>query len=154
MHAIAAKAIAFFEALQPEFTVYQKAVLENAAVLAAELKLHGLRIVSGGTDNHLLLVDLTPTGITGKVAQDALEATGILVNRNAIPFDPKPPRISSGIRLGTPAVTTRGMGTREIKQIASLIIKVLSDLDSGKVKKEVRQQVAALCQRFPIPGMD
>ena len=154
MHAIAAKAIAFFEAMQPEFTTYQKAVLENAAVLAAELKLHGLRIVSGGTDNHLILVDLTPTGITGKAAQEALEATGILVNRNAIPFDPRTPQVSSGIRLGTPAITTRGMGTKEIRQVASLTMKVISNLDNEKVKKEVSQQVAALCQRFPIPGME
>ena len=154
MHAIAAKAIAFFEAMQPEFTTYQKAVLENAAMLASELKLHGLRIVSGGTDNHLILVDLTPTGITGKAAQEALEATGILVNRNAIPFDSRPPQISSGIRLGTPAITTRGMGTKEIKQLASLLTKVLSNLANEKVKKEVSQQVAVLCQRFPIPGME
>lgn len=153
MHAIAAKAIAFFEAMQPEFITYQKAVLKNAAVLAAELKLHGLRIVSGGTDNHLILVDLTPTGITGKAAQDTLEATGILVNRNAIPFDLKPPQITSGIRLGTPAITTRGMGMKEVKQIASLIIQVLSDIDNEKVRKEASEQVDALCQRFPIPWM-
>ncbi len=154
MHAIAAKAIAFFEAMQLNFTTYQKAVLENAAVLAAELQKQGLRIVSGGTDNHIVLVDLTPTGTTGKDAQEALEATGILVNKNAIPFDTRPPQISSGIRLGTPAITTRGMSIKETKEIASLVINVLSNMDNEKVKKEVSQQVVALCQRFPVPEMD
>jgi len=154
MHAIAAKAVAFFEAMQPDFTTYQKAVLENASVLATELQKQGLRIVSGGTDNHLVLVDLTPTGTTGKDAQEALESTGILVNKNAIPFETRPPQISSGIRLGTPAITTRGMDTEEIKEIASLIIKVLSHIDNEKVKTEVSEQVVALCKRFPIPGID
>jgi len=154
MHAIAAKAITFFEAMQPEFTSYQKAVIENAAVLAAELQQHGLRLISGGTDNHLILVDLTPTGITGKTAQAALEAAGILVNRNAIPFDPKPPQVASGFRLGTPAVTTRGFGTQEMKQIASLITKVLSHIGDKKTEKEATEQVASLCHRFPTPGVD
>ena len=154
MHAIAAKAIAFFEAMQPEFTGYQKAVLENAAVLASELQQQGLRLVSGGTDNHLILVDLTQTGIDGKAAQEALEAAGILVNRNVVPFDPRPPQVTSGIRLGTPAVTTQGFGTQEMKQIASLITKVLSNSDNKKVQKEVSEQVASLCGRFPTPGID
>lgn len=154
MHVIAAKAIAFFEAMQPEFVDYQKAVIENARVLASELKNHGLRLVSGGTDNHLILVDLNPVGITGREAQDALEATGILVNRNAIPFDTRPPQIASGIRLGTPAVTSRGFGTKEMKQIASLILKVLSDPKNRKVQQEVREQVITMCRRFPAPGID
>jgi glycine hydroxymethyltransferase len=154
MHAIAAKAIAFFEAMQPEFTSYQKAVLENAAVLASELQQQGLRLVSGGTDNHLILVDLTQTGIDGKAAQEALEAAGILVNRNVIPFDPRPPQVASGIRLGTPAVTTQGFGTQEMKQIASLITKVLSNSDNKKAQKEVSEQVTSLCHRFPTPGID
>lgn len=154
MHVIAAKAIAFFEAMQPEFVDYQKAVIENARVLASELKSHGLRLVSGGTDNHLILVDLNPVGITGREAQDALEATGILVNRNAIPFDTRPPQIASGIRLGTPAVTSRGFGRGEMKQIASLILKVLSDPKNRKVQQEVREQVITLCRRFPAPGID
>lgn len=154
MHVIAAKAIAFFEAMQPEFVDYQKAVIENARVLASELKNHGLRLVSGGTDNHLILIDLNPAGITGREAQDALEATGILVNRNAIPFDTRPPQIASGIRLGTPAVTSRGFGTKEMKQIASLILKVLSDPKNRKVQQEVREQVITLCRRFPAPGID
>ncbi|MBM3182720.1 MAG: serine hydroxymethyltransferase [Chloroflexi bacterium] len=154
MHAIAAKAVAFFEALQPEFAKYQKAVLENASVLADELQKDGLRLVSGGTDNHIVLIDLTPKGITGREAQEALEATGILVNRNAIPFDTRPPQTASGIRLGTPAVTTRGLGKEEIKQVASLIKKVLSHLGDKKVQAEVKKEVAILCSRFPIPGID
>ena len=154
MHAIAAKAIALFEAQQPEFVTYQKAVLENAAVLAEELQGYGLRLVSGGTDNHMVLVDLTHKGTTGKAAQEALEAAGILVNRNAIPFDARPPQTASGIRLGTPAVTTRGFGKGEIKQVASLIKKVLSNLDEKKVQAEVKKEVVALCSRFPIPGID
>jgi glycine hydroxymethyltransferase len=154
IHAIAAKAVAFYEALQPEFIVYQKAVIENAAVLAQELQQAGLRIVSGGTDNHLMMVDLTSTGITGKQAQEALEAVGIVANRNAIPFDPRPPQIASGIRLGTPAVTTRGLGVKEIREVASLITKVLSSPDNETLRKQVSQQVASLCARFPVPAID
>jgi glycine hydroxymethyltransferase len=154
MHAIAAKAIAFFEAMQPEFATYQKAVLENARVLAAELQQQGLRLVSGGTDNHLILVDLTSTGITGITAQEALEAAGILVNRNSIPSDPRSPQITSGIRLGTPAITTRGLGYKEMKQIASFIIKVLSDPKDKKIQKEISEEVVAMCHRFPTPGID
>jgi glycine hydroxymethyltransferase len=154
MHAIAAKAIAFFEAMQPEFVTYQKAVLENARVLAAELQQQGLRLVSGGTDIHLILVDLTSTGITGITAQEALEAAGILVNRNSIPSDPRSPQITSGIRLGTPATTTRGLGSTEMKQIASFIIKVLSDPKDKKIQKEISEEVVAMCHRFPAPGID
>jgi glycine hydroxymethyltransferase len=154
MHAIAAKAVAFFEAMQPEFVSYQKAVLENAVVLAQELEQNGFRLVSGGTENHLVLVDLIKTGITGKIAQEALEAAGILVNRNAIPFDPKPPQVTSGIRLGTPAVTTRGFGVQEMRQIVSLITKVLSDPENKKLGKQVKEQVTAMCQKFPVPGID
>ncbi|OGN93844.1 MAG: serine hydroxymethyltransferase [Chloroflexi bacterium RBG_13_50_10] len=154
MHAIAAKAIAFFEAMQPDFITYQKAVLENAQVLAAELKQQGLRLISGGTDNHLILVDLTQTGITGIVAQEALEAAGILVNRNAIPSDPRPPQITSGIRLGTPAIATRGFGPKETKQIAAFIMKVLSNPEDKKIQKEVTEQVVAMCRRFPTPGIN
>jgi glycine hydroxymethyltransferase len=154
VHAIAAKAVAFFEAMQPEFVNYQKSVLRNSAVLAQELNQKGLRLVSGGTENHLVLVDLTTTGITGKVAQDALEAAGIIINRNAIPFDSRPPQVASGIRLGTPAVTTRGFGIQEIKQVAALIIKVLSDPDNISVRQQVREEVNSICQRFPVPGID
>ena len=151
MHAIAAKAVCFFEALQPNFFSYQRSVLENASTLATELKRHGFRLVSDGTDNHLLLVDLSPTGLSGKAAEEALEAAGILVNRNTIPFDTRPPQVTSGIRLGTPAVTTRGFGTNEIRQVVSLIVKVLSHPDNKKTKEEVRSEVKALCHHFPIP---
>ncbi|MGA7678048.1 MAG: serine hydroxymethyltransferase [Dehalococcoidia bacterium] len=154
IHAIAAKAIAFFEAMQPEFATYQKGVLENAQVLAVELKQHGLRLISGGTDNHLILIDLTPTGITGIAAQEALEASGILVNRNAIPDDPRPPQITSGIRLGTPAITTRGFGPKEIRQIASFIMKVLSNPEDKKIQKGIAEQVRSMCSHFPTPGID
>ena len=154
IHAIAAKAIAFFEAMQPEFATYQKAVLENAKVLATELQQHGLRLVSGGTDNHLILIDLTPTGITGIAAQEALEASGILVNRNAIPDDPRPPQITSGIRLGTPAITTRGFGPKEMRQIASFIMKVLSNPEDKKIQKGIAEQVVSMCRHFPTPGID
>ncbi len=150
MHVIAAKAVCFYEAMQPEFADYQRAVLDNALSLASELQRLGLRLVSGGTDNHLVLVDLTPTGVTGREAQEALEAAGIVVNRNAIPFDPRPPRIASGIRLGTPAVTTRGFGAEEMRQIASLIVTVISHIGNQRICQQVRQEVAELCHRFPL----
>ena len=153
MHIIAAKAVCFFEAMQPEFVDYQKSVLENARVLASELQRHRMRIVSGGTDNHIVLVDLSPQGISGKDAEEALEAVGISVNRNTIPFDPKPPRITSGIRLGTPALTTRGFGTEEMKRIASLIVKVLSPAVDKLAQEQVRQEVREMCQQFPIHGL-
>lgn len=153
MHIIAAKAVCFFEAMQPEFIDYQKSVLENARVLASELQRHGMRIVSGGTDNHIVLVDLSPQGMSGKDAEEALWAAGISVNRNTIPFDPKPPRITSGIRLGTPAVTTRGFGTEEMKRIASFIAKVLSPSGDKRAQKQIRQEVQEMCQEFPIPGL-
>jgi len=154
MHIIAAKAVCFFEAMQPEFVDYQKSVLKNARVFASELQRHGMRIVSGGTDNHLVLVDLSPQGINGKDAEEALWAAGISVNRNTIPFDPKPPRITSGIRMGTPAVTTRGFGTEEMKRIASLIAKVLSPSGDKRAQEQVRQEVREMCQQFPIPGLE
>jgi glycine hydroxymethyltransferase len=153
MHIIAAKAVCFFEAMQPEFVDYQKSVLENARVLASELQSYGMRIVSGSTDNHIVLVDLSPQGINGKDAEEALGAAGISVNRNAIPFDPKPPMITSGIRLGTPAVTTRGFSTEEMKRIASLIVKVLSPSGDKRAQEQVCQEVREMCQRFPIPGL-
>lgn len=151
MHVIAAKAVAFWEAMQPEFVAYQKKVLENAKVLAAELGRQGLRILTGGTDTHLILVDLTPAGVTGRQAEEALEAVGIVVNRNAIPFDSHPPQIASGIRLGTPAVTTRGFGVEEMKRLANLIIQVLSHLGEVKVYREVREEVGQMCRSFPLP---
>jgi len=153
MHIIAAKAVCFFEAMQPEFVDYQKAVLENARVLASELQTYGMRIVSGGTDNHIVAVDLSPQGISGNHAEQALGAAGISVNRNTIPFDSKPPLITSGIRLGTPAVTTRGFGIEEMKRIASLIVKVLSPSWDKRAQEQVRQEVREMCRQFPIPGL-
>ncbi|MGQ9546253.1 MAG: serine hydroxymethyltransferase [Dehalococcoidia bacterium] len=152
-HVIAAKAVCFFEAMQPEFVVYQKSVLENARVLASELQRQGIRIVSGGTDNHIVLVDLSSQGISGKDAEEALAAAGIAVNRNTIPFDPKPPLITSGIRLGTPAVTTRGFGVEEMKRVASLITTVLSHPADKHIQRRVRQEVQEMCRHFPIPGL-
>jgi glycine hydroxymethyltransferase len=153
MHIIAAKAVCFSEALQPEFVGYQKAVLANARVLASELQRYGMRIVSGGTDNHLVLVDLSPKGISGKDAEEALGAAGISVNRNAIPFDPKPPVITSGLRLGTAAVTTRGFGTEEMRRITALVVKVLSLSGDTRAQEQLRQEVREMCQQFPIPGL-
>ena len=153
MHIVAAKAVCFFEAMQPEFADYQKSVLNNARILASELQTNGIRIVSGGTDNHTVIVDLSPQGISGKDAELALWSAGISVNRNTIPFDPKPPAVTSGIRMGTPAVTTRGFGTGEMQRIASFIARVLSSSEDKRVQKQVRQEVRDMCQQFPIPGL-
>jgi glycine hydroxymethyltransferase len=153
MHIIAAKAVCFFEAMQPEFVDYQKSVLRNARVLASELQRYEMRVVSGGTDNHIVLVDVSPQGISGKDAEQALWSAGISVNRNTIPFDSKPPAITSGIRMGTPAVTTRGFGTEEMKRIASFIARLLSPSGERQAQKQVRQEVREMCQRFPIPGL-
>ncbi|MFC1965007.1 serine hydroxymethyltransferase [Chloroflexota bacterium] len=154
MHVIVAKAVAFHEAMQPEFVDYQRSVLDNALVLASELQRLGLRLVSGGTDNHLILVDITNTRVTGKEAEKALEAAGIVVNRNAIPFDPRPPRMTSGIRVGTPAVTTRGFGREEMKRITSLIVNIVNNISNQDVQEQVKQEVTEMCQRFPVPGID
>ncbi len=154
MHAIMAKAVAFHEAMQPDFVEYQRAILDNALTLASELGRQGLRLVSGGTDNHLVLVDITDTGVTGKQAEESLEIAGIIVNRNAIPFDPRPPRMASGIRLGTPAVTSRGFGSEEMKLIASLIVRVITNIDHPDVQNQVEQEVREMCQHFPVPGID
>jgi len=153
MHIVAAKAVAFYEALQPGFTDYQRAVLDNALVLGSELQRLGLRLVSGGTDTHMVLVDLTNTGVSGRQAEEALQAAGIVVNRNTIPFDPHPPRVTSGIRLGTPAVTTRGFGKDEMKHIAALIARVIGNAGSQDVQAQVRQEVKQLSSRFPVPGI-
>lgn len=154
MHIILAKAVAFHEAIQPEFVDYQRAVLANALTLATELKRLGLRLVSDGTDNHLILVDLTQTGVTGKGTEEALEAAGIVVNRNTIPFDHHPPWIASGIRLGTPATTTRGFGKEDMKRTAQLIVKVISHISDQNVQQQVREEVSQMCQRFPVPGVN
>lgn len=153
MHVIAGKAVAFKEAMQPEFVKYQQAIVANARILAAELNRNGLRIVSGGTENHLILVDLNAAGITGKQAEEALENAGIAVNRNAIPFDLRPPQQASGIRLGTPAVTSRGFGSEEIRRVAAMIIQVLNSIGNDKIASQIRQEVRTMCQRFPAPGV-
>jgi len=154
MHVIAAKAVAFYEAMQPNFLDYQQNTLDNALVLATELQQRGLRLISGGTDNHMVLVDLTEIGVSGREAEEALGKTGIVLNRNAIPFDPYPPVITSGIRLGTPAVTTRGFGKEEMKLIASLIVKVITNISDPNIQTQVRQEVSQICSRFPVPGID
>ena len=155
MHAIAAKAVAFYEAMEPNFADYQRATLDNALVLATELQRLGMRLVSGGTDNHLVLVDLTGIGVTGREAEEALGRTGIVVNRNTIPFDDTHPRrIAGGIRLGTPAITSRGFGTKEMKHIASLVVKVITNIGDLDIQEQVSQEVSQLCSRFPVPGID
>ena len=154
MHAIAGKAVAFGEALQPEFKEYQSAVVENARTLAQGLSDGGLRVISGGTDNHLVLVDLTPIGVTGQEAEDALGKVNITVNKNAIPFDTRPPRVTSGLRLGTPAVSSRGFGRDEMRDISGLIVKVLANIGNAALEKEVREDVEGIASRFPVPGLD
>jgi glycine hydroxymethyltransferase len=150
MHVIAAKAVCFAEALKPEFKDYQRQIVANAAALAARLAADGLRIVSGGTDTHLMLVDLRPFGLTGKVAEKRLEDAGITVNKNTIPFDPEKPFVTSGIRLGTPALTTRGMKEPEMEAIGDMIARVLKNVDDDAVAAAVRGDVRALCERFPL----
>lgn len=152
-HVIAGKAVAFGEALEPEFADYQRRVVENAKALAKGLAEAGLRLVSGGTDNHLLLVDLRPRGITGKVAEEALGKAGITVNKNMIPHDPEKPTVTSGIRLGTPALTTRGMGPGEMATIANLISEVLDAPEDERKLARIRDEVFALARRFPLYGL-
>ncbi len=150
MHVIAAKAAALYQALQPEYKEYQHQVAKNAKVLAEELTKRGLRIVSGGTESHVMLVDLRSKNITGKEAENVLHEANITVNKNAIPHDPQKPFVTSGIRLGTPAVTTRGMGEEEVREIANLIADVLDNPHDEKVIKNVRERVGSLTARFPV----
>ncbi|MDB5394521.1 MAG: glyA [Rhodospirillales bacterium] len=155
MHVIAAKAVAFGEALTDEFKSYAKSVLDNARQLASTLQEGGLDIVSQGTDCHLMLVDLRPKGVTGKAAEASLERAGMTCNKNAIPFDPEKPTITSGIRLGTPAATTRGFGQAEFRQVGEMVLEVLDGLaknpdDNSAVEQRVRDRVRTLCARFPI----
>ena len=154
MHVVAAKAVAFQEALQPSFRDYAAQIVRNAAALADALAAEGFRIVSGGTDNHLMLVDLRPFGVTGKVAQEALDRAGITCNKNAIPYDPEKPFVTSGLRLGTAAVTTAGMREPEMTEISTLIAQVLRKVDDENIADEVRTQAAELCSRFvPYPDL-
>lgn len=150
MHVIAAKAVAFKEALDPSFKRYQQQVLVNAKALAQGLMDRGYKIVSGGTDTHLMLVNLTNKGITGKEADAALDAAGIILNKNAVPYDEKPPAIASGIRMGSPIVSTRGMGESEMAQIVELVDRVLQNRQDAAVLEDVRLQAKALCNKFPI----
>jgi glycine hydroxymethyltransferase len=155
MHVIAAKAVAFGEAMQPDFKVYGQNIVDNARALAAKLAERGCDIVSGGTDTHLMLVDLRPKGLTGKAAEASMEAAGITCNKNGIPFDPEKPMITSGVRLGSPAGTTRGFGIAEFEQIGELISQVLDGLaanpdDNSTIEDAVRKEVEELCARFPI----
>jgi RpiB/LacA/LacB family sugar-phosphate isomerase len=151
MHVIAAKAVCFHEAMQPSFKEYQRQIVNNARSLAAALAANGFRIVSGGTDNHLMLVDLRPKKLTGDIAQQILDNAGITVNKNLIPFDPEKPLVTSGIRLGTPAVTTRGMKEAEMEQIADFITEVLDAPEDAPVQSRVKEKVCALTARFPLP---
>jgi glycine hydroxymethyltransferase len=156
MHVIAAKAVAFGEALRPEFKDYARAVVTNAQVLAAKLAARGCAVVAGGTDTHLALIDLSPKGITGKDADEALERAGITCNKNGVPFDPLPPTKTSGIRVGSPAGTTRGFGIAEFAAIGDMIADVLDGLaangeaGNGAIEAAVNVRVRALCARFPI----
>jgi glycine hydroxymethyltransferase len=153
MHIIAAKAVALGEAFSPEFARYQQRILDNARTLAAELAARGLRIVSGGTDNHLALVDLRAAGISGKEAEKALDAVRITVNKNMIPYDPHPPSVTSGIRVGSPAVTTRGCGPEEMRFVADCIAQVVYHPQDEQVRRTVLERVQELCCRFPVPGL-
>ena len=152
MHVIAAKAVAFKEALTPEFRKYQHQIVANAKALAEALIAQGFRLVSGGTDTHVMLVDVGSKGLTGKVAEAALDKAGLTVNKNAIPFDIKPPTVTSGIRLGTPALTTRGMREAEMQQVAGFIAEVLAGVEDADRQARVAGKVRELCATFPLYG--
>jgi glycine hydroxymethyltransferase len=149
-HAIAAKAVCFHEAMQPEFSAYARQIVKNARAMAEELMAQGMALVSGGTDTHLLLIDLRGIGITGKEAQNALDEAGISCNKNTVPYDTQPPFVTSGIRLGTPALTTRGMKEGEMKEIARMIKRVCGAPNDAALKKKVRQEVREMTARFPL----
>ena len=152
MHVIAAKAVAFKEALAPEFLEYQRQIVKNAQRLGENLLNAGLKLVSGGTDNHLVLVDLTETEFTGQIVEQTLEKAGITVNKNAIPFDPRPPMVTSGVRIGTPAITTRGMKEPEIDAISGFIMEAFNNHENEKILGRIKEDVKELCLRFPVYG--
>ncbi len=154
MQAIAGKAVCFGQALKPEFSRYAHQVVANCKILATDLSEAGMRLVSGGTDNHMVLVDVTPLGVTGQQAERALESVGIIANKNALPYDPQPPRVTSGLRLGTPAITSRGMAEAEVKQVAAMLIRVLADVEDKEAHAKVLAQVKELTSRFVVPGID
>ena len=153
-HTIAAKAVAFAEAMTDEFVEYQRQVKANAVALADTLAEGGLRLVAGGTDNHMTLVDLRPLEVTGRQAEEALGRANIVVNRNAIPYDPKPPRTASGVRLGTPAITSRGFKEKDASRVGELILETLGDIGDKSVQSRVREQALEMVKSFPIPGID
>ena len=153
-HVVAAKAVTFGEAMTDEFAAYQRQVRANAVALGEALTDGGLRLVSGGTDNHMVLVDLRPLDVTGRQAEEALGRANIVVNRNAIPYDPKPPRVASGVRLGTAAITSRGFQESDARRVGELILKVLTDTDNTAVQSQVRDEVLETTPRFPVPGID
>ncbi len=153
LHSIAAKAVAFGEALRPEFKDYARQVVENAAALAGELMAGGLRLVSGGTDNHLILVDCNSAGISGLKAQNALQGAGIVTNRNTIPYDQRSAYVTSGLRMGTPALTSRGMGPAQMRRVGQWIVRVLKDPDGEGVREQVREEVAVFARTYPVPGI-
>ena len=150
MHVIAAKAVAFKEALAPSFTAYQQRILDNARALADGFIARGYHVVSGGTDTHLFLLNLNSKGVTGKDAEEALDASGIIVNKNAVPYDERPPAVASGIRIGTPIVSTRGMGVTEMSQIVAWMDEVLQHPTKKRIQSRIRKEVKALCSRFPV----
>lgn len=150
MHVIAAKAVAFLEALQPEFKTYQQQVVTNARAMAKVLQERGYSVVSGGTDNHLFLLSLITQGLTGKAAEAALEHAHMTANKNAVPNDPQSPFITSGLRIGTPAMTTRGFGTKEAQQVATWIADILDDIESSALQEKIKQEVTTLCKQFPV----
>ena len=150
MHIIAAKAVCLREAAEPAFVAYQKQIVANAKRLAGVLTMSGFRLVSGGTDNHLMLVDVFSKGLTGKVAEAALGKAGITVNKNAIPFDQNPPMVASGVRVGTPAVTTRGMREADMETVGDLITRALKTPEDDRALGMVRAEVEALCRKFPL----
>jgi len=151
MHVVAGKAVCFREALQSDFKPYCQQVIDNAKTLAEVLLSGGLRLISGGTDNHLILVDVTPLGIAGKVGEEALDRCGITVNKNMIPFDERKPLDPSGIRLGTPALTTRGMAADEMRMIGNWMLEVLKSPEEEHRLQRIRQEVSTLCESFPVP---
>jgi glycine hydroxymethyltransferase len=153
MHVIAGKAVCFGEALQPDFKEYARSIIANAKALAEVLLGGGLKLVSGGTDNHLMLVDVTPLSIGGKLATQVLEQCGITVNMNMIPFDTRKPLDPSGIRIGTPAITTRGMGIDEMQQIGRWMLQALKSPDDSALQHRIRGEVSSLCGQFPVPAM-
>ena len=153
-HTIAAKAVAFNEAMSEEFVEYQRQVKANAVALADTLARGGLRLVAGGTDNHMILVDLRPLDLTGRQAEEALDGANIVVNRNAIPYDPKPPRTASGVRLGSPAITSRGFREPDVRRVGELILETLGDIGNKSVQAHVREEVMEMLKSFPIPGID